>query len=202
MPLVLTCLWLLAASASAETPADPAAMMQHLARAQVVTADFVQTRRLAGMDMAVEITGSMVFERGGRLRWQVDAPVRSVTVIERDKLTHFDGESGKLAVIRQETFPWMKVLRDSLDDWLAGDPKRFEGRFAVTSPAPHTLRLVPCEDTLKKLYRSVEIELAPDGASIAAVRLEENTGDRLEIRFLKVKNDPELPQTIWRMPPE
>ena len=89
-----------------------------------------------------------------------------------------------------------------LDDWLAGDPKRFEGRFAVTSPAPHTLRLVPCEETLKKLYRSVEIELAPDGASIAAVRLEENTGDRLEIRFLKVKNDPELPQSIWRMPPE
>lgn len=201
MPLVLTLLWLLLAPA-ADAPADPAAMMQNLARCRVVTADFVQTRRLAGMDMAVEITGSMVFERGGRLRWQVDAPVRSVTVIERDKLTHFDGESGKLAVIRQETFPWMKVLRDSLDDWLAGDPKRFEGRFAVTSPEPHTLRLVPCGETLKKLYRSVEIELAPDGGSIAAVRLEENTGDRLEIRFLKVKNDPELPQTIWRMPPK
>ena len=133
MPVALTLLWLLLAPA-AETPADPAVMMRDLARSRVVAADFVQTRRLAGMDMAVEITGSMVFERGGRLRWQVDAPVRSVTVIERDKLTHFDGENGKLAVIRQETFPWMKVLRDSLDDWLAGDPKRFEGRFAVTLP--------------------------------------------------------------------
>ena len=91
---------------------------------RVIAADFVQIRHLAELNMEVRITGSMVSELDGRLRWQVDTPVRSVTVIDREKLTHYDGETKKLSVIRQETFPWLRILRDSLDDWLSGDRAR------------------------------------------------------------------------------
>ena len=134
MPRALTlvlaaCLPFLGGAAETrETPAD----MLKLARPRVVAADFVQTRRLGELDMDIRITGSMVSELDGRLRWQVDSPVRSVTLIDREKLTHFDGETKQLAVIRQETFPWLKVLRDSLDDWLSGDPERLEKRFFLT----------------------------------------------------------------------
>ena len=200
MSLVLTLLWLLLVPA-ADAPADPAAMMQNLARCRVVTADFVQTRRLAGMDMAVEITGSMVFEHGGRLRWQVDAPVRSVTIIDREKLTHYDGETKKLSVIRQETFPWLGILRDSLDDWLSGDKSRLTRRFQVSTPRPRIVRLVPRDEAQKKLFRSVELEFAEKGELITVIRIEESTGDKLEIRFSHLRRDPRLPQDLWRMPP-
>ena len=191
MPLVLILLLtLLTAAAHAGEPA------------RVIAADFVQTRRLAGMDMAVEITGSMVFERGGRLRWQVDAPVRSVTVIEPDKLTHFDGETGKLAVVPKTAFPWLKLLRDSLDDWLSGDRLRLSGKFETASPERGVLALTPRDPEIRKLYRRAVIRFAPDGETVDSVRIEEPSGDVLTIEFFQVRKDPVLPATIWRMPPE
>jgi outer membrane lipoprotein-sorting protein len=151
--------------------------------------------------MSVESRGSMVSELDGRLRWQVDAPVRSVTVIDQEKLTHFDGENGKLAVLEQEKFPWLKMLRSALDDWLSGDPERLARRFDVASSRPDTLHLVPRDAALGKLCKSVDITLAESGEAIRLIRITEVGGDTLEIRFTEVVNDPALPPDIWRMPP-
>lgn len=191
MPLVL--ILLLALLSAAVNAGEPA---------RVLAADFVQTRQLAGMDMAVKITGRMVCERGGRLRWQVVSPMRSVTVIEPDKLTHFDGETGKLAVVPKTAFPWLKLLRDSLDDWLSGDPKRLAGKFETASPEPGVLVLSPRDPEIRKLYRRAVIRFAPDGETVNSIRIEEPSGDVLSIGFSQVRKDPALPETIWRMPPE
>ena len=193
---LLLCLFALVAAA--QTP-DAGAKMLKLSRHRVVAAKFVQIRRIADLDMEVRATGSMVSELDGRLRWQVDSPVRSVTLIDREKLTHCDGESGSIAVIEQEKFPWLKLLRDALDDWLSGDPERLARRFEVT--VSDSLHLVPRDAAMKKLCRSVDITLAPGGAAISTIRITEDGGDTLEIRFSEVVNDPELPPDTWRMPP-
>ena len=168
---------------------------------RVIAADFVQIRHLAELNMQVRITGSMVSELNGRLRWQVNTPVRSVTVIDREKLTHYDGETKKLSVIRQETFPWLRILRDSLDDWLSGDRARLTGRFLVSTPRPRTVRLVPRDSEQKKLFGSVELDFAEKEDLVTTVRIEESSGEKLEIRFSQLRRDPPLPQKIWQMPP-
>lgn len=201
MPRALISFLFLPLLAAAEEAPDAAAKLLTRDRPRIVAADFVQTRKLPELDMDIRITGSMVSELDGRLRWQVDSPVRSVTVIDRKKLTHYDGETKNLAVIKQETFPWLKALRDSLDDWLSGDRKRLEGRFALSVPRPGVLHLEPRDGTQKKLYRSVEIELAGDGRSISKIRIFESGGNMLEITFRNVRHDPELAPDIWVMPP-
>ena len=184
------------ALSAGETPALPEKVSY-----RVIAADFVQIRHLADLDMEVRITGSMVSELDGRLRWQVDTPVRSVTVIDREKLTHYDGETKKLSVIRQETFPWLRILRDSLDDWLSGDRARLTDRFLVSTPRPRTVRLVPRDSGQKKLFGSVELDFAEKEDLVTAVRIEESSGEKLEIRFSQLRRDPPLPQKIWQMPP-
>ena len=184
------------ALSAGETPALPEKVSY-----RVIAADFVQIRRLADLDMEVRITGRMVSELDGRLRWQVDTPVRSVTVIDREKLTHYDGETKKLSVIRQETFPWLRILRDSLADWLSGDRARLTGRFLVSVPRSRTVRLVPRDREQKKLFGSVELDFAEKEDLVTAVRIEESSGEKLEIRFSQLRRDPPLPQKIWQMPP-
>jgi len=184
------------ALSAGETPALPEKVSY-----RVIAADFVQIRRLADLDMEVRITGRMVSELDGRLRWQVDTPVRSVTIIDREKLTHYDGETKKLSVIRQETFPWLRILRDSLDDWLSGDRARLTGRFLVSVPRSRTVRLVPRDREQKKLFGSVELDFAEKEDLVTAVRIEESSGEKLEIRFSQLRRDPPLPQEIWQMPP-
>ena len=199
MPHLMTMFALLfsaLALSAGETPALPEKVSY-----RVIAADFVQIRRLADLDMEVRITGRMVSELDGRLRWQVDTPVRSVTVIDREKLTHYDGETKKLSVIRQETFPWLRILRDSLDDWLSGDRARLTGRFLVSVPRSRTVRLVPRDREQKKLFGSVELDFAEKEDLVTAVRIEESSGEKLEIRFSQLRRDPPLPQEIWQMPP-
>ena len=199
MPHLMTMFALLfsvLALSAGETPALPEKVSY-----RVIAADFVQIRRLADLDMEVRITGRMVSELDGRLRWQVDTPVRSVTVIDREKLTHYDGETKKLSVIRQETFPWLRILRDSLADWLSGDRARLTGRFLVSVPRSRTVRLVPRDREQKKLFGSVELDFAEKEDLVTAVRIEESSGEKLEIRFSQLRRDPPLPQEIWQMPP-
>lgn len=196
---IILCL-LLALVAAAQSP-DAGSKMLKLSRHRVVAAKFVQIRRIAELDMEVRATGSMVSELDGRLRWQVDAPAKSVTVIDREKLTHFDGGSGKTSVLAHDNFPWLKMLRNALDDWLSGDPARIAERFDVTAPRPDTLHLVPRDAALKNLCRSVDITIAPGGDAIRSIRIAESGGDTLEIRFSEVVNNPQLPPDTWRMPP-
>ena len=195
---VLICLFAPAAFADVR---DTAGAAIRLARHRIVAAKFVQIRHLAELDMDVEARGSMVSELDGRLRWQVDSPVGSVTLIDREKLTHYDRATGETAVIPQEKFPWLGILREALDDWLSGDPKRLAERFEVSSPVRGTLHLEPRAAALKKFCRAVDIELAGDASSIRRIRIFEEGGDTLEIRFDAVRNDPKLPPDIWRMPP-
>lgn len=199
MSFALTVLLCLLALVSAAAP-DAGHRMLKLARHRVVAAKFVQVRHLAELDMDVSSRGSMVSELDGRLRWQVDAPVKSVTLIDREKLTHYDAATGNVAVIEQKKFPWLKLLRDALDDWLSGDPERLAGRFLV-SAADTSLHLVPRDAAMKKLCRGVDITLAPGGDAISLIRITEDGGDTLEIRFSEVVNNPELPPDTWRMPP-
>ena len=185
--------------------ADGGEAAEHLTQAvrhRFTVADFVQTRKLSEMDMELKIRGKMIFERGGKLRWQTDAPMRSVTIIEKGRLEHLDLETGKLAVVPQTQFPWLKILRDSLDDWLSGDPERLAGKFETASPEPGVLVLTPRDPEIRKLYRLAVIRFAPDGKTVNSVRIEETSGDVLAIEFLRIRKDPVLPETLWRMPPE
>jgi len=201
MPRALTVmLCLFALAAAAEAP-KTARQMMALSRHRVVKANFVQVRHLAELDMEVESRGVMISELDGKLRWQVDSPVKSVTLIDREKLVHFDGESGKVAVISQNDFPWLKLMRESLDEWLSGDPERLAKRFDVTFPRPGTLHLVPRDGMLQKLCASVDITLDAKGDAITRISIAEPGGDTLEIRFTDVVNDPVLPPDVWRMPP-
>ena len=191
------CVFTLGAAAAAQEAGRQA---MEPARHRIVSADFVQIRHLTELDMEVEAHGSMICELDGRLRWQVDAPVKCITLIDRETLTHYDGETGRIAVIPQEKFPWLKLLRESLDDWLTGDPERLAERFEVTLPQPGKLHLIPRDAALKKFCETVDLELVPEGDAIRRFRIAEPAGDTLEIRFSEVVNSPQLPPGVWRMP--
>ena len=172
-----------------------------LADYKVIRADFIQTRRIAELDMQVKIEGNMVCEKNGRLRWQVTSPVSSVTVIGKDELRHFDAETGKMAVIRPDKFPWMEILRSCMTDWLSGDPEQLARRFELSAKDDRTLRLIPKEMQLKQIFKSVEIRADGQFHAVEAIVIEEKSGDRLDIRFLNVRKNPVLSEKTWWLPP-
>lgn len=205
MPAHLTSLLLLLTltfGVCAQNADSLSARFRKIADYRTIRADFIQTRFLAELDMKIEIKGEMTSEKNGRLRWLVRSPVRSITIIGHDKLVHWDGETGKLAVIRQSSFPWLAVLRDCMNDWLSGDPERLGTRFTLEVKDARTLRLLPKAAQLKTVFKAVEIRADAAFAAIETITIEETSGDRLEIRFVSVRKNPVLTEKIWRLPPE
>ena len=203
MPAFLTLLLFFVSLLGFAGTEDLARKFRSIADYRTIRADFIQTRRLTELDMTIEIRGRMVCENSGRLRWQVDSPVRSVTVIGEKRLIHYDAETGKTSKIEQSKFPWLKVLRDCLTDWISGDPDRLAKRFELAGKDERTLRLTPKEDGLKNLFRSAEIRADAKFTAIETITIEENSGDVLTIRFANVRKDPAgLTEKTWQAAPE
>lgn len=190
----------LAFASSAQDAADPAGKFRTVADYRVIRADFVQTRHLAELDMKVVFTGEMVCEKNGRLRWQVKSPVSSMTVIGENLLKHYDGETGKLSVIRQDRFPWLEMLEKCMSDWISGDPAQLARRFELTAKDARTLRLLPKDPALKEIFSAAEIRADARFDAVESISIEERSGDRLEIRFRNIRKNPVLPEGIWELP--
>ena len=201
MPALVSVLLILAAWFCSAQDKSLTDRFRKAADYQVIQADFVQTRHLAELDMKVEILGEMVCEKNGRLRWQVKSPIKSITVIRRNELRHFDRETGKLAVIDSAKFPWLGVLRDCMTDWITADPERLKQRFELQIKDDRNLRLQPKPRELREIFKSVEIRLSADSDGIEQIRIEEKSGDILTIRFNQVRKNPVLPEKIWQLPP-
>ncbi len=185
---------------SAQNAENPAGKFRAVADYQVIRADFIQTRKLAELDMKVVFTGEMICEKNGRLRWQVKTPVRSITVIGGNLLKHYDGETGKLSVIRQDRFPWLEMLEKCMGDWISGDPAQLTRRFEISVKDARTLRLIPKEPALKEIFNAAEIRANDRFSAIESISIEEKSGDRLEIRFQNIRKNPVLPESIWELP--
>ena len=200
MPAFLTLLLLAVSWVCSAGTEELTQKFRALADYRTIRADFIQTRYLKELDMRVEIKGEMDCEKNGRLRWEVKSPVRSITIMGKTELRHLDIETGKRTAIQAQKFPWLQILRDCLTDWISCDPDRLARRFELSVKDDHTLRLLPKETQLKQIFQSVEIRADLPFRTIEAIIIEEISGDRLEIRFLKVQKNPVLPEKLWRMP--
>ena len=201
MPALISVLLLLAAMVGSAGEHPLLEKFRKTADYKVFQADFIQIRHLAELDMKVEIRGEMICEKNGRLRWQVKSPIKSITVIHQNELRHFDGETGKLAVIDSARFPWLGILRDCMTDWITADPERLKRRFRLETKDSRTLCLQPGNDQLRQIFKAVEIRLSADFKAIEQIRIEEKSGDRLTIRFSRIRKNPVLPEKIWQLPP-
>lgn len=199
--LILTvCLFLVCTALTAsQTPADRLAPLK---KVQITSADFTQIRTIADLDMQVEIKGSMIYERNGRLRWQVDSPVRTITIIGSDQLQNYDCETEKLTRIDAKKFPWLTLLRECFTDTFSGDPDALQKQFKIREISPHVLELTPTDAAFINWVQKMKITFRQDFSAVEKVEILEKSGDKLEIIYCNIKLDPVLPESIWKLPPE
>lgn len=173
-----------------------------LKKVKVTTADYIQIRTIADLDMQVTITGSMVYEKDGRLRWQADSPVRTITIIGENSLQNYDCETKKLITLDGKKFPWLKLIRESFTDSFTGDPEKLQKRFQIKEITPYILELTPADPLLSDWVQTLQITFRQDFTAVEKVEIREKNGDRLEILYRNIKIDPVLPETLWKLPPE
>lgn len=173
-----------------------------LKKVKVTSADYTQIRTIADLDMQVTIKGSMVYEKDGRLRWQAESPVRTITIIGQESLQNYDCETKKLITLDAKKFPWLKLIRECFTDSFTGDPEKLQKRFQIKEITPYILELTPADLLLADWVQTLQITFRQDFAAVEKVEILEKNGDRLEILYHNIKIDPVLPETFWELPPK
>lgn len=198
--ILLVPLFLLSVSLTAAQPL--AERLAPLKKAKITAADYTQIRTIAELEMQVTIKGSMIYERNGRLRWQTDSPVRTITIIGKDQLQNYDCDTKKLITIDAKKFPWLTLIRESFTDTFAGDPATLQKRFDIREISTHGLELTPKDALFSNWVQKMNITFRQDFTAVEKVEILEKSGDKLEILYHNIKLDPALTGSTWKLPPE
>lgn len=164
-----------------------------------IEAEFTQTRQLKDLDMSVSFRGFMRCEPGKRLKWAVREPVAAVTLIEADKLTHFDLQSRTTAVVDAGKIPLLKLMNRNLNGWMTGDEKILAENFTVSSPDARTLQLTPHDPVSRAMMSAVQITFGEHAREVKQIRITEKSGEITEISFSAVKFNPRWSEADWKL---
>lgn len=181
---------------------SPASVMENLAALssnRTVTAEYRQERGFKGTPVVLTVKGTMSYEREKGLVWSTDSPVKTKTVILRSSLRQWSAETGKTSEIAFSDVPFLKAMLDCQDAWFAGDLKALKG-FEVKATGDDSVELVATDRPVKEIFPRMKIRISGTPPSVREVELFEKSGDRITLRFSNVKNNVDLPQSVWECP--
>lgn len=158
---------------------------QHETR--VLSASFRQTKFVSLLAEPIVTTGQMSLRAPDRMVWRIDEPAQVVR-IEKGEL-HLPGhdESAK-----QASRAWAESL-GHVTRMLSGDlaalGEHFEIQATASGPGIQAA-LLPRHAAMRETIEKIELDFAAPELTLAAVRIREPLGDRLEIVFSDVhRND-------------
>lgn len=168
-----------------------AAITKARASLKNMVGSFEQERTMGLLATTVKSTGKMTMVRPDRLRWELAPPDEAIYWITPKglsfKMPHSHGTVPKGSV---ESFG--AVLSDLLI-FLGGDLEKLRARYAVTIPKRDasglTLVAKPTAADVQKRVKSLEMTAGPELWTVKSFTIEEPSGDRSVIRFVKLERD-------------
>lgn len=156
-----------------------------------VAATFVTEKQYALFDDVARQRGFILYQRPGKLRWEIQHPFRSILVVDGTDVAKFEFNKGvrrKLTLGRTQDV--LRIVMDQIRSWFRGEFEKGSKDYTVqlfaatTRPAaPARVVLVPRSKSLRKTVQQFELQLAADLSSVARVTIQEAGGDRTEMRF-------------------
>jgi outer membrane lipoprotein-sorting protein len=166
---------------------------ERMAARKTVAAEFEQEKVLALFEGPVRSRGVILFEApgrgasGGKLRWEIQAPCRSLLIVAGDDVAKFefsaDGQRRALALGRGKD-PLLAVM-DQIRGWFLGrfDRREKTYRLKVAREPDPLVVLEPIEDGLRKTLKAIEVSLTRTLDGVQRVTILEQSGDRTTMTF-------------------
>jgi len=151
-------------------------LMDSLAQHKSGRATFVETKRIALLDRPVESSGDLLFTAPDRLEKRTLKPKPESMVVDGGELLV---ERGRQKYhVQLQAYPQLAAFIDSIRGTLAGDRKALERNYRLTlvgSPEVWTLQLVPIQESMLAVVRSIRISGTRD--QVKSVEITQADGD-------------------------
>ncbi len=162
---------------------------------------FVETKKMSLFERDIKLTGSVAMEKPGRFAWRTDSPVRYALVVDQDKISQWDEDSGRVQTVRASASPVMKIVIEQMRTWFYGAYGEMMGQYKVTlvSKEPLTLQFVPEEKSPAfGMISAVTLVFENDQSYIAAIRIDEKNGDYSFLKFNETRLNEGISPEVWK----
>ncbi len=173
---------------SAEPPDPLASLLEQFQAVQVLSANFVEEKRIALLSEPLVNFGRIEYSRPMQLERTTTKPFESVWRLRRELVTFDDGREKTTIDLRE--FPEASLLATAFMDVLEGDDDRLRKKFQVRfvpqrRDAPWNLELTPINKGTRSLFRRIEIR--GRGVLVQSLVVIESSGDTSTTTFSAVR---------------
>ena len=168
----------------------PSSLTAHLQEASILHLDFTQTRTLAALSRPLKSSGSLVLARDLGVIWELRRPAALTYVMGPKGLTVVTAQGRKERKSSREA-PMVAQMGRIFQSLTQGDWHGLEAFFTVTGQGTAQrweVTLLPKPPTAAFL----KVVQLSGGRFMERIRLDEATGDRMEIRFEHQRTDAPL----------
>jgi outer membrane lipoprotein-sorting protein len=167
-----------------------------------VSARFTQSKNMRILSKPLVSTGSFYFKAPDSVRWEYEAPVKSILLLHEGTVKRYTQGSQGLAEDAGAGLQSMNVMLQEIALWSKGRFTESPGFSAVLKEGDRpAILLTPRDKGLAKIISSIEIALAPDRPGvISAITIREGEGGTTAMQFNDVHINATLNDSVFRSP--
>ncbi|MEW6264811.1 MAG: outer membrane lipoprotein carrier protein LolA [Thermodesulfobacteriota bacterium] len=163
-------------------------------------ADFTQLKHLKILAKPLVSQGCLAYRLPDRLRWEYLTPVKSLMLMQRDKVGLFQFIQGRWAVDQAGGEQMKNALVGEIGLWLAGRFDETTGFKASLDPGPPNQVILIPREGLKSFISRVEITFSATPGVIEKVEIFEPAEALTRIEFTNVQVNLELDENLFEKP--
>lgn len=169
---------------------------KHAGTIETIQSNFIQKKQLEFLDETIISKGSFCFKKDNNLRWAYQEPFDYVIVIHQGKFHIRDGEQVSAYDIASN--PAFAEINKLIVDMVRGNitDERFE-MAAFESNSQYLVRLVPKDESMKKVIASMEIYFSKSDLAVAEVIMKESEKDFTVITFIDKKINEAIEDSVF-----
>jgi outer membrane lipoprotein-sorting protein len=154
-------------------------LMQQLSAVEQSQAHFVERKYLRVLTEPLELSGTLIYTRPGRLEKRTLKPKPETLTVNGDSVVMENPARNERRVLRLQDYPVLWGFIESIRATLGGDIKALERFYRVElegAPAQWRLYLVPRERSMNEVISLIRIDGSQ--ARIDRIEVQEARGDR------------------------
>jgi outer membrane lipoprotein-sorting protein len=162
-----------------------------------IRAEFVQEKHMQILARPLESSGVFYYQAPASLRWEYQAPVRNILLMNNDRTERYVATDTGLVKEAGANLQAMQVVLEQIAQWLDG---RFDENpmFAASLVPGPKIILVPKEKAFAKMIQRIEIVLSKRPGIIETVTIYETDDSFTRLAFKNVVLNQPMDESIFR----
>lgn len=174
----------------------------NMGKVKSIKSQFRQEKHLKNFAFPLKITGVMYVDHAQkRLAWLIREPMQSNCIISGNKLTQWDGDSGRTVTLDGDRNASLKTLFQTMRMLFSGDINGMIKDFTIEKEA-NPVTLIPEAGTPAGIFiKRITFRFSPDLQRMELITFEEKSGDITRIEFFDTQINVKIGENIWQAAP-